>query len=292
MSRRRATVRPSGSAPRTSRDWATRRMTSAAVVALARPTCQALPGARSRAHGRLLEREPVLADARRAGQRQRRCSRSRLTTWASSSSRPMNEVEAAGRLPRRGGATGTGAIAGSCARIAPGADAAQGRARVPAPPGGPAWPPGTPRARPPGVRSGRAPASAVPTVARGTGFPAQRGPPQRPRRALPARAPPRSPPTHRAEARPAASPRPAQATEEGRPMPGRARGERGGDRVRGSTCITGAERAVAPRAAPRTGSRRPSPCRAYPSAASRIASSPSARRNRAMVLHGVSGGRG
>ena len=43
----------------------------------------------------------------------RRCSRRSSATCASSASRPMNEVEDAGRLPRRRGAAGTGAIAGS-----------------------------------------------------------------------------------------------------------------------------------------------------------------------------------
>ena len=48
----------------------------------------------------------------------RRCSRRRSATWLSSSSRPTNDVESAGRLPRRLRSTGTAAIAGSCARIA------------------------------------------------------------------------------------------------------------------------------------------------------------------------------
>ena len=214
MSRRRATVRPSGSAPRTSRDWATTRTTSAAVVALARPTCQApLPQLALQRTGRL-EREPALADARRAGQRHEPMLAQESDHLGSSSSRSMNEVEAAGGLPRRGGRRDRRDRWVVRQNRLLHAAQLQGRARVPAPPGGPAWPPGTPRARPPGVRSDRAPASAAPTGARETGSPpAPRGSPQRRRRALPRRAPPRSaPPTRRAGARPAARPRPLPTT--------------------------------------------------------------------------------
>ena len=98
------------------------------------------PGARSRAHGRPRARA-CSADARRAGQRQE----AMLTQEVRPPGRALLAADERGGgrrpLPRRCGATGTGAIAGRAPGSPPGADAAQGRARVPAPPGGPAWPP-------------------------------------------------------------------------------------------------------------------------------------------------------
>ena len=204
-----------------------------------------------------LEREPALADPRRAGQRHEAMLPQELDH--------LGELRLAaderGRRTRAGcrAASGPRARARSQGRARgspPGDGVAPAPARAPAAPRAPAGPPGTPRARPPGVRCDRAPASAVPTGARGTGSPrAQRGSPGRLRRALRARAPPRSaPPTRRAAASPAARPRPSPTRTEADPgAPARARA-----RARRRSCLRlrarlrrGAPRAQR-RAAPRT----------------------------------------
>ena len=144
--------------------------------------------------------------------------------------------------------------------------AAPGPVPAPAPPEASGGPLGTPRARPPGVRRGRARASTVPTDARGTGSPPTqrvwRAPGGRARRV---REPPRSaPPTRRAAASPAARPRRSPTTTEADPgARARARG-----RARRRSCPRrhahrrrGARR-VQPQAAPRTPWRRRPPRRA------------------------------
>ena len=65
-----------------------------------------------------LEREPALSYPGGPVSVTSLCSRTSCSTSARSLSRPTKDVTGAGRLPRRRGGTGTGAIAASCARIA------------------------------------------------------------------------------------------------------------------------------------------------------------------------------
>ena len=115
---RREVTRASGSEPRMSTASARSRTASSASPARARSTSQ-MPSRNS------CSSERAASSARRLLPTPggpvsvtRRCSPRRPATWASSSSRPTNDVESAGRLPRRLRSTGTAAIAGSCARIA------------------------------------------------------------------------------------------------------------------------------------------------------------------------------